>query len=150
MKPALDGFGYLRTVVDGKTIKIHRLVAQTWINNPLNKPQINHINNDRTDNRIENLEWVTHKENIQHMMEQGRQSKNNGEKCGTHVLKEPQVREILKYQMMRPQMSNLSMSVELAKKYPIKSESIRHILKGNTWKSVRSKYYQEISSTTSQ
>lgn len=50
----------------GKTIRIHRLIAKTFIHNPENKPYINHINWIRNDNRISNLEWCTQSENIKH------------------------------------------------------------------------------------
>lgn len=49
---------------DKKYISIHRLVAENFIPNPQNKPCIDHINTIKTDNRVDNLRWVTHKENM--------------------------------------------------------------------------------------
>ena len=51
---------------------VHRLVAEAFIPNPLNKPMINHIDNDAENNHVANLEWVTHSENMLHAQSQGR------------------------------------------------------------------------------
>lgn len=72
MKPQKDTCGYLRVqlrAINGKakTEKIHRLVALHFIDNPDDLPEVNHINHQRDDNRVENLEWVSHKENCEKM-----------------------------------------------------------------------------------
>ena len=63
-------FGYLYTnLTKNKTkklVKIHRIVAEAFIPNPLKLPEVNHINGDKSDNRVCNLEWVTRQENIVH------------------------------------------------------------------------------------
>ena len=66
--------GYLMVQLRGdinKSYLIHRLVAKTFILNPENKREVNHINGDKTDNRLENLEWATPSENMQHALRTG-------------------------------------------------------------------------------
>lgn len=70
LKSYISKDGYLRLYIKYKWLwknySIHRLVAQTFIPNPNNKPQVNHKDWNKLNNNIENLEWSTAKENMNH------------------------------------------------------------------------------------
>lgn len=70
LKPSLGANGYYRVNLrkngKTKTVYIHRLVAETFIPNPNNYNEVNHIDENKANNAIENLEWVSHKANINH------------------------------------------------------------------------------------
>lgn len=115
-----------------KSYSIARLVAETFIPNPENKPCVNHIDNNPQNNSVENLEWVTYSENTQHALKQGRQiiPDNRGEKQGGSKLKEHQVIAILQ------NMEFLSKK-QLAEKYGVKYDTIRAIVNRKNWKHIK-------------
>jgi len=92
--PAITKKGYLFIQRGGMNLYIHRLVCIYFIPNPLNKPQVNHINGIKTDNRIENLQWSTAKENIRHSYKIG--TSKTGEQRHLTKYTDDQVRQIRK------------------------------------------------------
>ena len=67
------GYKKVELVKDGKrkSLKVHRLVAQAFIPNPQNKPQVNHLDGNKINNNVSNLEWATISENVQHGYDTG-------------------------------------------------------------------------------
>jgi len=129
---SIDRYGYVKRVLskDGKNncFTEHRLVALAFIDNPFSKPQVNHKNGIKTDNRVENLEWCTNQENTKHAIETGLidQKGIKHHKC---KLTEEQVLEIRKIGFTQTRTS-------LSKKYGISRTNVLGIIRGKFWKHI--------------
>ena len=133
MKPASDACGYLRTMLINdfgktETIKVHRIIAQTFLLNEFNKSDVNHINGIKTDNSVINLEWNTRKENVQHAHKNLTWNKAKGSTIAQSKLTEKKVLEIrLKF---KPRVYT---RIKLAKEYNVSEACIKDILYKRTW-----------------
>ena len=106
------------TNVDGKRKwhHVHRLVAVAFLPNPLNKPQVNHLNFNKHDNRMDNLEWVTFRENWEH-------ARDNGRYRGTILLDDQQ------HEMYKLYCSGLYTQPQLANMFGVSKSSVWRYLK---------------------
>ena len=90
LKPSIDRYGYLKVNLYAggkrKTSTVHRLVCQAFHENPDNKPEVNHINENKTDNRACNLVWCTRKQNINHGSRNKRVAKSLSKPIGQYKI----------------------------------------------------------------
>lgn len=108
-----------------KHFQVHRLVAQAFISNPDNKPQVNHIDGNKLDNYVGNLEWATQSENTKHAYDTGLAPQ--GEEHGCAKLTNEQVKYI------RTNSDNLKRE-QLAEKFGVAPTTISDIQLGKIWK----------------
>jgi hypothetical protein len=111
-----------------KTTKIHRMVAQAFIPNPEFKVQVNHIDGDKQNNRVDNLEWCTHKENFNHAVMVG--LRPIGEEHGRHKLTWVDVDKIRHDHIKGDKLRGAN---ALAKKYGVTPRTIKLIVEYEIW-----------------
>lgn len=117
--------------VNGKFNKyVHRLVAEAFIDNPDNKPTVNHKDSDRLNNNSSNLEWCTYSENNKHAYDFGKQKKFVGEEHKDSLLSNKEVLEIW------DAMLSGHRRVDVCKKYGISSGIVGNIINRNSYSSI--------------
>lgn len=137
IRPKKDKAGYLlvNLCMDGKVVtrKVHRLVAEAFIPNPENKPTVNHKNGVKSDNRVENLEWCTPREQNLHAYKVLRRKVGItlGESHGRSTLTENDVRAI------RRRLREGFSKTDIGKTFGVSRTVIRQIETGRTWTHVK-------------
>lgn len=136
-----DGKGYLRvsTSYNAKDFhaSAHRVVAMGWLDNPRNCPSVNHINGLKTDNRVENLEWCTHKENTQHAIATGLITHKVGEACGSSKYPESVVRQVCTLLVEGWRGCDISRTLDVHHGF------VSDVKSGKSWNHVSCEYWDE-------
>lgn len=126
-----NGYCRLQICCNGVVYKktLHRLVAETYIPNPNNLPQVNHLNGDKLDNRVENLEWCSSQHNTLHRSRVLK--KQIGTQHHSSKLTEQQVREIRETYIKGSKEYGIR---PLSRKYGVDRKTLKHVISGITWK----------------
>jgi len=132
LKPTKIHNGYLRLglkIDDGRYLSylVHRLVAIVYIENPENKPEVNHKNGDKLDNRVENLEWVSRSENQKHAFATGLNS-ISGCRNPRNILTDSEVVEIYN------SLLEGARSIDIAREKGVSKSAIDSIKYRKNWK----------------
>lgn len=128
----VKGYPAIQSNVDGAryTLYLHRILAELFIPNPDGKPSINHIDGDKANFALENLEWCSHKENMRHAFNTGLATAPNvgpGEQSPSAKLNDDAVRDIKR--RLRAGETHRSLATE----YGISTGTIGFIARGETW-----------------
>lgn len=132
IKSAINARGYERIILSNKeknNFSVHRLVATAFIENPFNKPEINHIDGIKNNNNSLNLEWATPKENMNHAHKTELMNLQRGENHWRSLLKKE---DIIKIRSINPK--KYKEQILLAKYFQINVSTIRDILLNKTWR----------------
>lgn len=135
LKQSISNTGYyyvsLRKDNAAITTNVHRLIAEAFIPNPEKKRCVNHIDGDKTNNAIQNLEWVTHKENMQHAS--GANLLKYGSSRVNAKLNEEQVRFI---RANSKKNGGTMTYIEIAEKFNVSPDIVGNVARRENWKHV--------------
>ncbi len=116
----------------GRTVYVHRLIAEAFIPNPSKQPMVNHINGDKSDNRASNLEWCTGAENQQHAVAIGLIKR--GADCKAATISESVARGVKAFLKGRPMTPGAQAAA--ARAFGVSKNVVQGIASGRTWRHV--------------
>ncbi len=124
------GYKCISLVIEGKrkTKQIHRFVAQAFIENPDDKPQVNHKDGDKTNNHAINLEWSTQSENMKHL-HRTRKLKSTGSKRKLKAMDVPVIFDLYFDRGLS--------QAQIAKGFGVSPKQINNIIRGIRWANVK-------------
>lgn len=129
--PAKEGYGYLQAKLtdangEGRLIKVHRLVATAFLPNPDGLETVNHKDFNKENNSVENLEWSSRKQNMQHAAKYGRMCGFGNEKYGSKVTPEDAI-------SIRLMVRSGQTAKSVAMLYGLSSSYVSAIGRGERW-----------------
>jgi len=132
-----DGYHHVIIYINGKPHRksVHRLVAEAFIPNVYDKPEVNHIDGDKSNNSADNLEWVTTKENIKHAWDNNLSTAKKGGEHPEAVYSEKQIRQVCKM-LEKNKKTMFEISDKTGVSYTVVKQIRNHII----WKSISCQY----------
>lgn len=137
LKPKIDKHGYLEVGLSlgargkRKMALVHRLVAQAFVPNPYDKPEVNHMDGNKQNNKYTNLEWVTAKENQDHARKNGLKPDDHGSNSINSKLTDMQ---ILYCRMVYTPRDKQYGAEALAKRFGVSKSTMHYVLHNVTYK----------------
>lgn len=134
LKPTLTKNGYYKVTLSKPNnttyLLVHRIVAETFIPNPENKPEVNHIDGDKLNNCVDNLEWCTSKENITHSIKTGLKPNDKGILSPNAKLKKEDIEYCRKVYIPKDKVYGC---IALAKKFKVSKSTMSYVLNYKTY-----------------
>jgi len=131
-----DRYSHVVLMFNGrKTFNVHRLVAEVYLDNPLNLPVVNHKDGNKLNNHYTNLEWCTIQHNTTHAYETGLAKGQLG-KVGLQGITNPKVKLTESEVLEIRRIFNLHSIDVLMKKFNVSESTIRSIYNRQTWKHI--------------
>ena len=119
-----------------KTFKLHRIVAKFFIPNLENKPEVNHIDGNKTNNCVWNLEWATTKENVNHAFKTGLHPIYTCEKSSHHIYTNSDIENVCKYMFENPTIY----LKDVERMFDIKYSTLQNLKLHRSWKEISTKF----------